>query len=191
MTTKKTAAKPRKKPQPRLTPSAFQSGGLNVNQELFCHYYALGEGAFGNATWAYANAYDYRIDELPDDDAVYQTITDEKGHEHEKLVEPSTRRKALNVCGVEGHRLLRNPKILERITTLLNEALTDSFVDAELYKVIRQSHDLGPKVRAITEYNKLKQRITDRLDLTSGGRTIAHLITVAHAKPRGGKGATG
>ena len=175
----------------RPTPSAVLQGQLNINQELFCRYYTQDSDTFGNATRAYGFAYDYKLDELPDDDAVYETITDEKGHAHQELVEPSTKQKALSVCATEGNRLLRNPKVLTRITTLLNEMLTEEFVDAELLKVIRQDHDLGPKVRAISEFNKLRQRITDRLDLTSGGKTIAHLISQAHAQPGGGPQPTG
>jgi hypothetical protein len=40
--------------------------------------------------------------------------------------------------------------------------LNDDFVDKELLFVIMQNSDLGSKVKAISEYNKLRQRITDK-----------------------------
>jgi hypothetical protein len=169
-------------------------GGLNINQELFCRYYTQNTEIFGNATVAYAEAYDYRLDELPDDDAVYAVRTGDDGKPERVLVEPSTRAKARNVCGVEGHRLLKNPKVLERITALLNEMLTEEVVDAELLKVILQNHDLGPKVRAIQEFNKVRQRVTQKVDLTSGGMSFADLMRLADededaAEPEGGQAA--
>lgn len=126
---------------------------LNPKHELFCQYYVLNENLFGNATFSYAEAYDYKLDTLSK-----TRKTDKKG----KTIQDSEYDKACNVCAVEGHRLLRNPKIQNRITALLNQILRDEVVDSQLAKVILQDGELRPKVAAIAEYNKLRGRITDR-----------------------------
>jgi hypothetical protein len=153
------------------TPSRVLQGELNINQELFCRYYTQNSDLFGNATRSYAEAYNHLLHTLPDDDHHIDPET--------KKRVPSTRQRAENVCAVEGARLLRNPKVLARITTLLNELLTEEVVDAELLRVILQNDELAAKVRAIQEFNKLRQRITNKVDLTSGGMTIADLIRQA------------
>ncbi len=62
-------------------------------------------------------------------------------------------------------RLLRNVKVLERINELLeNNVLNDQFVDKQLGLLITQNADFSNKLGAIREYNKLRQRIVDKLD---------------------------
>jgi hypothetical protein len=69
--------------------------------------------------------------------------------------------------------LLSNAKVCERINELLTDkGLNDQFVDKQLLFVITQHADFGSKVNAIKEYNKLKQRIIDKLDMTSGGKKL-------------------
>lgn len=135
---------------------------LSMPEELFCRYYVLNEETRRNATRSYDLAYDKKLDEQSKDDAVYTTIPSsvEGGMPERKLVTPSSYDKCHNVCAVEGTRLLRRPKISQRITKLLNELMTDEFVDGELVKVISQDAELKPKVAAIGEYNKLKKRTT-------------------------------
>lgn len=62
--------------------------------------------------------------------------------------------------------------IQERVYQLLNEMLKDEIVDAQLAKVILQDEKLEPKISAIREYNKIRQRITEKVDLTSGGEKV-------------------
>lgn len=135
---------------------------LTMAEELFCRYYVLNEETRRNATRSYDLAYDKNLDEQPKDDAVYATIPSsvEGGLPEKKLVTPSSYDKCHNVCSTEGNKLLRKPEISQRITKLLNELMTDEFVDGELVKVISQDHDLKPKVTAIGEYNKLRKRTT-------------------------------
>lgn len=133
---------------------------FNPKWELFCRYYTQNQALFGNATLCYAEAYSYKLDELSEV-AVYET--NEK--DEEVKVEDSEYVKAYNVCSVEGARLLRTPRIQARLTKLLNELLKDEIVDAQLAKTIMQDRKLDSKIAAIREYNKLRQRITDKLDL--------------------------
>src|SRR3954463_5871075 len=92
----------------------------NQRRELFCRYYAQGEGTFGNATLSYAAAYDY---DLGDTD-----IVDKNGN---PLIQKPYRT-SYHTCSVNGSSLLRNTEVHERVTKLLNELLKDEIVDAEL-----------------------------------------------------------
>lgn len=121
----------------------------NAKRELFCRYYAQGDGTFGNATLSYAAAYEIELGDT--------TLTDKLGN----LLAAKFYPQEYHTCSSSGSRLLRNDKIQERITVLLNEFLRNDLVDAELAKVIKQGGDLQPKVAAIKEYNKLRSRIID------------------------------
>ena len=68
-------------------------------------------------------------------------------------------------ASVESSRLLRNPNILKRIQEVLKEkGFNDENIDNELLELIIQNDDKGSKLGAIREYNKLKQRITEKLE---------------------------
>lgn len=68
---------------------------------------------------------------------------------------------------------LTKPYILERIDEIFEaHGLNDQFVDKQLEKLIVQDADFNTKMKAIAEYNKLKSRITEKKDITSGGEKI-------------------
>lgn len=68
-----------------------------------------------------------------------------------------------------AYHLLTNPYILARIDELMDVFINEQVVDKELSRVILQSGNYSAKVRAINEWNKLKGRIVNRLDLTTKG----------------------
>lgn len=138
---------------------------LNPKQELFCHLYAENDQLFGNGTLAYAEAYDYDLDSLSRDDAE----KDEEG----VIIRDSSYDRAYNTCSVNSHKLLRNAKIQERVRKLLNELMRDDVVDSELVKIIRQNYKLEAKISAIKEYNKLRNRIRDNIDVTLTSKVIS------------------
>lgn len=72
-----------------------------------------------------------------------------------------------------GYHLLTNIHIKKFISKFLDEQLKEEAVDRQLAKVVTQDKDLRSKVAAITEYNKLKARITEKHDITSDGEPIA------------------
>ncbi len=146
---------------------------LSIKHELFCQHYVKNRELFGNATQSYAEAYGFNLHEL-DTERVY----DESG----KMIESSERDKAELVCAVQGNRLLRMRKIQERNTELLNELLRDDIVDGELASIIMQNYKLEPKIGAIREYNRLRQRIVEKTDLTSGGKPIVLIDTATASK---------
>lgn len=111
---------------------------LNEKQEQFCLIYVSKE-FFANGTEAYAEAYAIDLS-LPG---------------------------KYNQCSVCASKLLTNANILARIDELLDlSGLNDSFVDKEMLFVITQKADLGAKMRGIDSYNKLKGRLTTKLELT-------------------------
>ncbi len=109
---------------------------LNERQERFCQLYCSLE-FFANGSKAYAEAYGIDLERNPE--------------KH-------------NSVRVNASELLTNINILHRINELLDlSGLNDSFVDKQLLFVITQNADFSSKVSAIREYNKLRQRITDKL----------------------------
>lgn len=143
---------------------------LSIQQELFCHFYVVNDELRGNATHAYAEAYGYKFDEMPYDDAIYEEYDEETGEGKGKMLEPSTRDKAINVCAAEASRLLRNPKIQDKKVELLNTLLKDDYVDSRLAYWIQNKFEPATSIAAIREYNKLKKRVDD--SPTAGPVTI-------------------
>jgi phage terminase small subunit len=114
---------------------------LNEKQKLFCKYY-VSEEFFGNGVKAYAKAYGIDID----DPRKYASARTRAGE------------------------LLSKVDICNTINEELDEAgLTDNFVDKQLLFVITQHSDLHAKMKAIEQYNKLKQRITDKSETKVSG----------------------
>ena len=117
---------------------------LNDKQILFCKYY-LSKEFFGNGVDAYCAA--YNLDR-----------SDKRDYENAKQ---------------GASRLLTNANILLKINEELEDAgLNDNFVDKQLLFVITQNADLASKIGGIREYNKLRQRITDKLKTDNTFRII-------------------
>jgi len=111
---------------------------LNPEQELFCQLYATDREFFGNGTQAYIEAYDLDINKK----GSYQTAM------------------------VNASKLLRNTKILARLDELMEIGiLNNARVDKELAFLIEQNAELNTKLGAIKEYNALKTRIQNKIDL--------------------------
>lgn len=71
---------------------------------------------------------------------------------------------AYNSAKADAYRLLTKDYILKYINELLEDGgLNNEFVDKQLLKIITQDADFHAKARAINEYNKLKSRITDKV----------------------------
>lgn len=118
---------------------------LNPKQQLFCRLYATEREFFGNGVQSYIEAYE------PD-----QT-------------KPNWYKA---VCS-SASRLLGNVKVMAKINEILEETgFNDGFVDKQLSFIIAQHADFSSKLGAIKEYNKLKQRIIDRQDITTNGKEL-------------------
>jgi hypothetical protein len=140
----------------------------NKRWETFCQIYAFDREFSGNATHAYAIAYDYDIDNLSRDDAVYEGGgTDPETREliPRKMIKRSSYDLALNVCATTGRKLLRKPQIDKRLTELYLSILKDTLVDSRLAEHISQREDRGISIQAIREYNKLGSRIKTKIEI--------------------------
>jgi len=81
--------------------------------------------------------------------------------------------KEYNGAKVSASDLLTKPNILAYINEQLDEAgLNDNFVDKQLLFALTQNADMSSKVKAISEYNKLRQRITDKSKVETSGEII-------------------
>lgn len=124
---------------------------LTPQQEMFCQLYASDREFFGNGVQSYIEAYDVN--------------TSEKG--------------AYNMAKAGASENLTKPYILERINEIFEaHGLNDTFVDKQLEKLIIQDADYNTKMKAIAEYNKLRQRITIKQDITSDGECVAPVALV-------------
>lgn len=163
-----TKKKPAKNTKPRKKKSVLETQWnpdkkLTDKEELFVRYYVLNEDTRLNATRAYDFAYDKKLESQSKDDTVYGTRPSKDGEGMEKYVEkPSSYDRVHAVCRVEGNKLLTKPYIEKRKIQLLNELMTNEFVDSELMKVVAQDKDRPSKVRAINEFNKLGGRILNK-----------------------------
>lgn len=112
---------------------------LNPKQRAFCELFASDREFFGNGVQSYIEAYD--VD------------TSKKG--------------AYNSARSMSSKLLTNVDILAYIDELFEaRGLNDTFVDKQLEKLITQDAEFGVKIKAITEYNKLKGRIIQKQEVT-------------------------
>jgi len=116
---------------------------LNPKQKLFCEIYTSAGEFFGNGVQSYIEAYDINIKEK----GAYESAKQ---------------------C---AHRLLTNVDILAYIDTLIDEnGLNDQYVDKQLLFLISQQADLRVKRSAISEYNKLRQRIIEKQEINVTGQ---------------------
>ena len=153
----------------------------NIKHELFVQYFVCNSETRNNSTLSYAMAYEYRLEDLPKDDAVWAEVAVEGGREGEtenKCVQPSTYDKAYQVCATEGARVLKYPETQKRVVQVLNEYVTDDVVDAELGKVILQDREKTPKVQAIKVYNDIQGRIIKKTDITTMGDKIEGVVVL-------------
>jgi len=111
---------------------------LTDKQLLFCLYY-VSEETFGNGVRSYCKAYGVNYDDA----------------------------KQQGQARHSASILLDNVNISKHINNLLDGAgLNDSFIDKRLLFLISQNEDKGTALQAIKEYNKLKNRITDKVEVT-------------------------
>ena len=71
------------------------------------------------------------------------------------MIAPSTRTKAYNSCSNLASRLLRNVKIQDAKTKILNEAMTEAVVDSKMFWHILYGKG-EHSIQAIKEFNRLK-----------------------------------
>lgn len=142
---------------------------LTEKQEAFCQYYAQLSDTYNNGTWSYALGYGHDLENADKENAVWEfPDSPDRG----KLITPSDYDRMYNLCSVEAHRLLRKPKILERIQAIKSTWVEDDkIIDSRLMDIIQNGKDTDA-LAAIKHRNELKQRVIKRADITSGGEKI-------------------
>src|SRR3990167_5400235 len=125
------------KPQETIEDIGNIVESLNPKQERFCELYATDKEFFGNGVETYLEVYD---------------------------IDRSKANWYKTACSAAS-QLLSNIKVCQRINELLEAGgLNDQFIDKQLGFLISQHSDFTNKLGAIKEYNKLKQRITEKLE---------------------------
>lgn len=174
-----------------IQPVAVESIGadLSVNQDLFCTYYVVNDDLRNNGTLSYAAAYGYDLDneqKYPRDDALYEEEENEPGDQDPDerterarrlrkryggrfVIIPSSYDRAYETCASNASRLLRNDKVQQRLVELRNALLTDEVVDSRLAFLITQGKELGVSLSAIKEFNKLRGRTKDIVEISGPG----------------------
>ncbi len=112
---------------------------LNLQQDLFCQFYSGSKGRdyLGNGLQSYAAAYGLDLNKTSN----------------------------INSSKSNAYRLLTNDYILARVRELMKgQRLTEEDVDNELEYLIKQHGDYTNKLGAIKEFNRLKQRVTEKVE---------------------------
>lgn len=111
---------------------------LNLNQDMFCKLYATDHRFLGNGTEVYKYVYG----------------SEEKPVSHE-------------VAKMSASRFLTDDRFTARINEYLEiDGFNNESVDKKHNFLIKQNKDLNVSLKAIQEFNKLKKRVTDRLEIT-------------------------
>lgn len=134
---------PKKKTTKKTTKkgSSTKRKRLNPQQELFCQYYAGSREFYANGVASYIEAYNINTS-IPG---------------------------AYNSAKSNAYKLLTKDYILDRINEILGDLImNDEFVDKQLGFLMTQNAELSVKLNALKEYNKLKQRITDKVAIEGG-----------------------
>ena len=108
---------------------------LTPQQKYFCELYATNRDFFGNGTQAYIEAYNVDL----------------------------TKKGGYMVAKSGAYENLTKPYLLKHIRSLMElGGLSNERVDKELLFLIEQNAELGNKLGAIKEFNKVNGRIIDK-----------------------------
>lgn len=128
---------------------------ITPQMEDFCQAYTTKGDTYGIAYKSYSFAY-----EIP----IPLTESNEINYKSSEYA----------VCQSSGSRLLLKDEIKARISAILLAKLNDANVDTRLADIIEGGKDTDA-IQGIKIFNDLKQRITKKLDITTGGRPLAGL----------------
>jgi len=119
---------------------------LTLQQKRFAELYTSDTEFFGNGVKSYAEAYHIDL----------------------------TKKNSYRGAQVNASKLLSNTIILNYMNKLLNDmGLNDVHVDKQLAFLLTQNAELGVKLGAIREFNKLRQRLEGK---QQSGQTLAAAV---------------
>jgi hypothetical protein len=129
---------------------------VTPQNEAFCRAYTTKGDTYSNAYKSYAYAYDIEIPKKEDNTIDYFSSE-------------------YKVAQNGGSRLLLKEEVQQRIKALLIERFSDySNADARIQSIIDSGKDTDA-IQAVKVLNDIKQRITRKVDITTGGRPLANL----------------
>lgn len=135
--------------------AAKKKKDLALRQEKFCQLYTTDREFFGNGVEAYLEVYD---------------------------VDKTKKNWYKTACSAAS-RLLSNVKVYTRINELLKkDGFNNEHVDKQLLFLINQFSDFAAKGQAIREFNKLKKRITDKMEIDVTGQSINSYHNLSNAQ---------
>lgn len=151
----------------------------SAQAERFCFLYASGfsQEMFGNAMKSYTDAYGYteKLDKLEEELVV---IKYSKEEERKKKRQEIIRMQ--NVVKSCGSRMLTKADIIARCDYFLSLLCSDKTADNELAFLMTQRKDLMSKTAAIREYNRVKNRVQDKV----GGELVVRWATPQDMKEK-------
>lgn len=161
-----------KKTVKKQSPVTEDKNSLTLKSEIFCQAWVDYKG---NGTQAALAAFDIKgkdiIDEGPKKGKTGFVTVKAKQEWKEKV------RKVQNVAAVMANEILRNPKIRQRIDELLDErGFNDVSVKREHFKIVAQDKDLSSKMRAISDYYKLKGKYAPEIVEITARRQIQEVM---------------
>ena len=134
---------------------------LKPAEQLFCNLYAGSSEYFNNATMSYVVAFKYPLPDKPEG---------KRPGRWDKKISPAWKEylRREHIAASFASRLLTNDKIRQKCQEVLLAHLDNDHVDAELSYTIKQRKDLNSKMRGVDIYNKLKGRITEKVEHSGG-----------------------
>jgi hypothetical protein len=111
---------------------------LSMQQERFCQLYVTDKEFFGNGTASYIEA--YGLDK--------------------------NSKRTYNSARTMASALLANMNVLRRVNELIDETgLNETTADKQTLYLMLQNQDLGAKARGIAEFNKVRGRVKEKLEV--------------------------
>lgn len=141
---------------------------MTLKNEMFCQAWVDHKG---NATWATLEVFDITGKEIFEEGPKKDkkgNITDVARIEWKKEC-----RRVESVASSVGNEYLRKPAIRARIDQILEErGFNDDSVKREHYKIMAQDKDLSAKMRAVSDYYKLKGKYTPEESIVRVVKTV-------------------
>lgn len=161
-----------KKTVKKQKPVEEDKNDLTFKSELFCQAWVDNKG---NGTLAALDAFDITgkeiIDEGPKKGKTGFVTVKSKEEWKEKV------RKVQNVAASVAKEYLRKPHILKRIDEIVQErGFNDSAVQREHFKIMAQDKDLSSKMRAVSDYYKLKGKYAPEIVEIAARRQIQEVM---------------
>lgn len=124
-----------------------------AKHEAFAQLYVNNQSTFGNATVCYALVYGFEIKESPE-------------------VGPEKAKANYNTCSVNGAKMLGRTKVRNRVNWLMDQLYNEINADRQTAYVMQQNHNLGAKMLAVKEFNRVQQRVESKMK-------VEHTTTMA------------